>query len=131
MRPHIRSACRAGTTTAYHFGNSPESLSDHAWHGENAEIRTHEVGQKKPNAWGLHDMHGNTWEWCRDWYHKDLPGGTDPEAKEAGTGRVIRGGGWNAAPNLCRTAFRSGQQPEGGGHLLGFRVALVRVPASP
>jgi formylglycine-generating enzyme required for sulfatase activity len=119
--------CRAGTTTAYSFGATAESLGDYAWHGHNAQIRTHEVGQKKPNPWGLHDMHGNAWEWCRDWFHGSLPGGADPEVTDPGTGRVIRGGGWNAAPELCRSAFRSGQQPDAGGHLLGFRVAAVQV----
>lgn len=85
----------------------------------------------KPNAWGFHDMHGNLWEWCRDWFQGVLPGGVDPETAPAGKARVIRGGGWNATSGLCRSGFRSGQVPEEGGHLLGFRVAAVQVPEAP
>jgi formylglycine-generating enzyme required for sulfatase activity/tRNA A-37 threonylcarbamoyl transferase component Bud32 len=120
-------ACRAGSTTAYSFGASTEGLGEHTWYSYNARIRSHEVGQRKPNAWNLYDMHGNVWEWCRDWFQNKLQGGVDPEAKEIGTGRVIRGGGWNCSANLCRTSFRSGQVPEEAGHELGFRVAIVPV----
>jgi formylglycine-generating enzyme required for sulfatase activity len=120
-------ACRAGTTTAYSFGATTEGIRDYMWYGYNSDDRTHEVGGKKPNAWGLHDMHGKVWEWCRDWFQNQLPGGTDPEVKEVGTGRVFRGGGWNASAELCRTAFRSGQVPDEATHRVGFRVAVVQV----
>ena len=91
-------ACRAGTTTAYSFGDDAGNLGDYAWWGgaigdgnAGAERYPHRVGQKKPNPWGLYDMHGNVWEWCRDAYAKKLPGGTDPLV-ETGSDRVFRAG---------------------------------------
>jgi acetoin utilization deacetylase AcuC-like enzyme/formylglycine-generating enzyme required for sulfatase activity len=103
-------ACRAGTTTQYSFGNGAGSLKDYAWHAENSAATTHPVGQKKPNAWGLYDMHGNVSEWCNDRYAKDYyqqGPEKDPRGPTEGRERVIRGGAWNSSPGSCRSAYRT------------------------
>ena len=121
-------ACRAGTQSTFSFGDDAEELGRYAWSRENAydigENYAHEVGKKLPNAWKLHDMHGNVWEWCRDWYTMKLPGGNNPEVTSKTAIRVIRGGSWYRGAEYCRSAFRRGGGP-GGRSLLGFRVALV------
>jgi len=83
------------------------------------------VGQKKPNAWGLHDMHGNVWEWCADWYEDTLKGGADPAGPSSDVFRVYRGGSWYYGASLCRAANRGGFNPGARGSILGFRPALV------
>jgi len=123
-------ACRAGSTTKYCCGDDEARLGDHAWSKENAGEKTHPVGQKKPNAWGLYDMHGNVWEWCADWYdygyYAKSPA-DDPSGPAGGSGRVRRGASWLDVAGVCRSGIRSRGRPGDGIDFVGFRVA--RVPA--
>ncbi len=120
-------ACRAGTTTAYSFGDDWRQLGDHAWYDGNSGRRTHVVGRKKPNAWGLCDMYGNVWEWCRDMYEgEQLPGGSDPEVTKRAWDRAVRGAGWSTGYWFCRSAYRAGSVPDDRGDRHGFRVAMVQ-----
>ena len=116
-------ACRAGTTTKYSFGDDESELRDHAWCSENSDVQTHRVGSKKPNAWGLYDMHGNVYEWCQD-RHGDYPSGsvTDPTGPAVGSDRVLRGGGWDTPAEICRSAFRLWALPSNRFSIFGFRV---------
>jgi formylglycine-generating enzyme required for sulfatase activity len=116
-------ACRAGTTTKYSFGDSDSELGDYAWYDRISDKRTHPVGQKKPNAWGLYDMHGNVWEWCQDWYG-GYPSGsvTDPTGAASGSYRVYRGGSWYTLSGGCRSAIRYRSTPDFRNSYLGFRV---------
>jgi formylglycine-generating enzyme required for sulfatase activity len=100
-------ACRAGTTTAFSYGDDESTLGDFAWFSGNSEGNAHPVGTKQPNAWGLHDMHGNVSEWCSDWQSRYLQGGFDPVGPAAGSDRVSRGGSWGDQPILCRSAYRN------------------------
>lgn len=139
-------ACRAGTTTAMAFGESlsfkqanfrdkqygtTHSTTLPSWHGKAAK-----VGQYPPNAWGLCDMHGNTYEWCRDWYHAQLPGGVDPDLHNAEAtatksehgdkSRCRRGGCWCDPGWSCRSAFRLRFEPHRRYDHIGFRIVAVR-----
>lgn len=118
-------ACRAGTVTAYSFGNDPTSLTQYAWCNSNSNHKTHLVGQKKPNAFGLYDMHGNVWEWCSDFYDDYLVDSTvDPSGPPDGSCRILRGGSWFCTPGPCRSANRGWNTPETRDDDVGFRIVL-------
>ncbi|MBM3327433.1 MAG: formylglycine-generating enzyme family protein [Calditrichaeota bacterium] len=122
-------ACRAGTTTKYYTGDSESDLARTGWYDGNSGSKTHPVGQKQPNAWGLYDMHGNVWEWCEDWYHDSYngaPGDGRAWTSPAGTYRVLRGGSWPYFDCACRSASRIWDEPAERNLNYGFRV--VRSP---
>ena len=116
-------ACRAGTTGDY---SGTGNLDDMGWYMDNSESQTHPVGQKRPNTWGLYDMHGNVSEWCRDW-KGGYPGGTvtDPIGPPSGSDRVYRGGCWSGVAAYCRSARRDWCGPGLRDYGLGFRLALA------
>ena len=122
-------ACRGGTKTAFSFGDDEGELSKYAWFDGNAwdvgERYAHQVGQKLPNAFGLHDMHGNVWEWCSDWF-SEYPSGplTDPQGPNTGSSRVLRGGSWYVGPNYVRCAHRYFNTPGHRYYNYGFRLLL-------
>lgn len=119
-------ACRAGTTNFYSFGDAVTEAGQYAWTSENSDSMTHPVGQKQANPWGLHDIHGNVWEWCLDWFAPypaaDL---TDPVGPADGKFKVFRGGGWNNEIPFARSANRFMMSPTNGIHFVGLRVALA------
>jgi formylglycine-generating enzyme required for sulfatase activity len=121
-------AARAGTTSVYSFGDDAKALGRYAWHADNSGKTTHPVGQKKPNGWGLYDMHGNVWEWVVDSYEEYSSGSaTDPKEEEGGlfARKVIRGGCWRFSAGYCRSASRGDSKPGGRSDDLGFRLAFT------
>ena len=120
-------ACRAGTATRFYFGDNDADLGNYAWFSGNSGSQTRPVGSKRPNPWGLYDMHGNVWEWCADWYGKyEFPVGgvvIDPVGPGGGETRVLRGGSWNYTPDNCRAANRYSYSPD-------YRLTHSRVACS-
>jgi len=131
-------ACRAGTTTPFYFGanistdqvnyGNDDSSQGRAYGNKEKDVfrkKTTPVGSFPANAWGLHDMHGNVWQWCQDWYaeypQNDV---VDPQGPETGTGRTHRGGSWNYTPNICRSAFRNSHGPRSASPPFSFRVCF-------
>ena len=118
--------CRAGSASVYCFGNDEEQLEHYAWYAQNADSKTHPVGKKKANAWGLYDMSGNVWEWCADCYDKDFYTSRpvrNPSGAEQGAGRVLRGGSWDSGEKFIHSSFRFCLSPGLRIIRVGFRVA--------
>jgi formylglycine-generating enzyme required for sulfatase activity len=130
-------AARAGASTRFSYGDDPDysNLGNYAWYMSNSTNMTHNVGLKTANAFGLHDMQGNVWEWCLDWYTDRYPGGKvqDPTGPSTGLVRAFRGGGWDYIGASCRAAYRNNVSPTRRSRYLGFRVVLSALftPAAP
>ncbi len=122
-------ACRAGTTTRFSFGDDPAEvhLGEYAWYAGNSDSTSHPVGTRRPNPWGLYDMHGNVWEWCLDRWPGSLPGGTitNRPALAQGTLRTTRGGSWLYDSRACRSANRDDYSPGDRCSDIGFRIVLA------
>ena len=122
-------ACRAGSQSAYHFGNSASQLGQYAWYSGNSDNNTHPVGQKQPSDWGLYDMHGNVWEWCSDWYAQYGSGSvSNPTGPQSGSSRVFRGGSGTSFASLLRCAYRGNFAPSDTFLNLGFRLVRTATP---
>jgi formylglycine-generating enzyme required for sulfatase activity len=127
-------ACRAGTTTRWYCGDDEAALREFTWLGEIAHGMTHPVGEKKPNAWGLYDMHGNVYQWCadrfsKDYYQQSPP--SDPAGPRAGSARVMRGGTWLFPASRGRSASRVPYGAVLRNHAFGFRVVADTIAAEP
>ena len=123
--------CRAGSESKWHYGNSEEELGKYGWLYRNSEFRVQEVGGKGENNWGLHDMHGNLWEWCGDWYGEDPKGKAEDSAGLLeGSQRVIRGGGLGSTAAGCRSAERGRGASSFRGDDMGFRLSLKSLQMS-
>ncbi len=102
-------ACRAGTSTRWSFGDDDNKLAEYAWYSKNSNSQTHVVGRKKQNPWGLCDMYGNVYEWCKDdWDKKDW--------------KVLRGGSWSSYASTAKSAYRIGKNPDDRTNDRGFRL---------
>ncbi len=120
-------AARAGSDTEFYFGDDAGKLSDYGWYRDNSRGESNAVGLKKPNAWGLYDIHGNVWEWCSDW-HGEHPSDavTDPQGPRTGRHRVLRGGSWRNRAGDCGSANRLGSAPDISYNHYGFRIVMER-----
>ena len=121
-------ACRAGSQTKYCFADDDSELVAYAWYGQNSGMSPHGVGKLEPNAWGLYDMHGNVWEWCRDHWHGTYKGapsdGSAWEGDDPFSPRVVRGGSWDLNPWVCRSSYRFVCLPGYRRVYVGFRVVV-------
>ena len=127
-------ACRAGSENKFCFGGDKPGLLTYGWHVKNSESVAHPVGEKKPNAWGFYDMHGNVAEWCQDWHQPDYYEKSpteDPVGPAAGKVRVVRGGFWGASAWRSRSAYRDHNSPGRYGRHLGLRLCLVQLESWP
>ncbi|MFO0226569.1 MAG: formylglycine-generating enzyme family protein, partial [Planctomyces sp.] len=116
-------ACRAGPTTQWSFGDDESQLKEYAWYSGTPGAHAESVGQKRANAFGLHDMHGNVREWCSDWYGSyGKSAEVDPAGPASGSSRVVRGGCWFLEPDLVRAGYRYYFVPVCRYFLFGFRV---------
>ena len=128
-------ACRAWTSTRFGYGDDPDysSLAEYAWFKDNSDGMPHAVGQKRPNPWGLYDMHGNVYEWCQDWYQgfqPFLPGGivVDPKGPPSGSSRLMGGGAYLYPGRACRSASLQNYCQPCSADQIGFRVVLSAAP---
>ena len=125
-------ACRAGTDTRFYWGNDSEykEIDQFAWFSGNSSGKTHPIGKKEPNPWGLYDMNGNVWEWCEDDWHENYKGAPQDGSawidSPRGSARVIRGGSWLKYPGNCRSAIRNAWTPDDRSGHVGFRVVYSR-----
>ena len=124
-------ACKAGNNTDFSFTNEATDLNEYGWSDSygwcaiNANKTTHSVGEKKANAWGLYDMHGNVWEWVQDNWHdtyENAPVDGTAWEDESSSNRVGKGGSWMDGPNICKSAFRGSLDAESTSNVLGFRI---------
>ncbi|MFA4985643.1 MAG: formylglycine-generating enzyme family protein [Candidatus Brocadiia bacterium] len=122
--------CRAGSTMEFSSAGDFEQLLKYMWCDGNSEGCTHRVGSRKPNAWGLYDMHGNVWEWCGDWYSAEYRAEweLDPVGSQNGSSRVLRGGAWSGYMVFCRSANRYSDFPFAKDCTYGLRVVVGPAP---
>ncbi|MDR0609849.1 MAG: formylglycine-generating enzyme family protein, partial [Planctomycetaceae bacterium] len=119
--------CRAGSITPWCYGDQVMDVGDYAWYYDNSSMETHPVGEKKPNSWGLFDMHGNVMEWCHDWYgefyyQQCSEDEENPTGPQEGTAKVLRGGAWQFGAEATRCAYRNSSSPDTSSGVIGFRV---------
>ncbi len=123
-------ACRAGTTTRYSFGDDAKDFGDFGWFDGNAKGNDPPVGKKKPNAWGLYDMHGYVWEWCLDDWHltlADMPTDGSSRSNNKAVERVLRGGSWADGADKARSAFRHHKALDARSDSIGFRCVKAKI----